>query len=254
MQGKRPAPRTALFFACLLAAAVCAALPFSSFLPMVDGGLLQGALVRALAAAALFAAFPFPARRLPPAPRPSALTWVALSLCFLVAANNFPLVGALAGQGALAAPAHTVILFALSCLATAAFEELLFRGLLLSSLMRRFAAHRTGALWAVAASSLAFGAFHLANLFSGQDIGPTLLQVGYATLIGAACACLVLFFGRLTPALLLHALYNFGGRLYHTLGTPPPVTEQTVIFTACLALVAAAVSAAALASYMKKVK
>ncbi len=254
MQTKRPAPRAAAFFIYLTASCVCAVLPFSSWLSAPDGGLLQEALVRSLAALALFAAFPWFVGRLPPAPRPTALTWVALALCLLVALNNFPLVGALAGQGTLTAPAHTVALFALGCLATAAFEEYLFRGLLLSALARHFVGRRYGALWAVVLSSLCFGAFHLSNLLAGQDVGATLLQVGYATLIGAACACLTLLFGRLAPALLLHALYNFGGRLYHTLGTPPPVTRQTVAFTACLSLLAAATLTAALLSYMKRQK
>jgi membrane protease YdiL (CAAX protease family) len=85
-------------------------------------------------------------------------------------------------------------------------EELLFRGIL------AFGARGPGP-WSEArtmlVSSVGFGLFHLPNVLVGQALGPTLIQVGYAFVMGLA-----LFISmRLSRTLLLpvgmHALWDF---------------------------------------------
>ena len=226
--------RTLGFFGCLFLGGILAALPFSSWIGARDGGLLCDLLVRLSGLGALMFLF-FPWKGIDSRGRIHPLSWLALALSFAVAVNNFPIVGALSGAAALPSQLHSILLFLLLCAATATLEELLFRGLLLRLLLLRLSHRRGGRIMAALLSGGTFGLFHLSGLAAGQSLPTTLLQVSYTALIGTLCACLCLLFGSILPAIIFHTIYNFGGLLYHTLGTPPPVTQETVVFTAALA-------------------
>lgn len=208
--------------------------------------LLHEACVRLLyagAAAVLCALAPrLPGRGLCPA---RLARWV-LVLAMAVAVNNFPIATLLVHRTAsVSAGAGAILALGLACLATALLEELLFRGFLLPLCLARWGGRR-GGLAAVLLSSAAFGACHLLNLLGGAGAGETLLQVGYSFLIGCLCAALCCLYGRLLPAVLLHAVYNFGGYLVPRLGSGPLYDTPTVVVTVLLALGSAAVTALAI--------
>lgn len=150
--------------------------------------------------------------------------------CLFVAVANFPF-SAVFGGAATVERTDLIWLFALNCLCVGLMEELLFRGLLQSLLFDVF--KKRGIIVAVAVNSALFGAWHLANLFAGASIGPTLLQAGYSFLIGAMLSSVLLRTGNIWTGVFLHALFNFGGLIVPTLGSG---AFQDVIFWICTAV------------------
>lgn len=90
-----------------------------------------------------------------------------------------------------------VFLFLAAFIIQSAGEELVFRGYMMSALMRR-----GGALWALILSSLVFGLVHV---FNGYD----LLQLLGVTLLGAVLGVYMLREGSVWGAMGLHASWNF---------------------------------------------
>ena len=226
-----------LFFAALAFGAL-----LEYVLPVADGlasGLTREAATRmsyAAAAAALVGLAVVPLR---PA-TPTRLAWLALAAAMAVAINNFPIATLLIHRTAtVTAGAEAIFAFLLSCLATALFEELLFRAFLLPLCLARLGTDRRGGFAAVLLSSAIFGAMHLFNL-AGGNVGGVLLQVGYSFLIGCVAATLCCLFGRLLPAVIFHATYNACGYFVPTLGTGPLYDTPTVVVTVLLSLACAA--------------
>ncbi|WP_226079741.1 CPBP family intramembrane glutamic endopeptidase [Mycetocola spongiae] len=96
-------------------------------------------------------------------------------------------------------------------------EELTTRGLLLVALRSRL-----GEVWVWAFSTLAFALMHLINAFSGQDVLPTLSQVGFAFLGGTLFYILRRITGTLLWAMLLHGLWDVA-TFAASHGTPSPL-------------------------------
>ena len=169
-------------------------------------------------------------------PRLADLAVVLPSLA--VAVNNFPILGFLNGtvwterQG-------LVWLFALDCLMIGAFEELAFRGVFLPVLLEKRRGSKKQILWTVIGSSAVFGLIHLVNLLEGAGIGATVLQVGYSFLIGGMCAIVLMKTGNLLYCILLHGIYDFGGR-WMTVGGGSLWDTPTVVITVVLAVMVTA--------------
>jgi uncharacterized protein len=89
-------------------------------------------------------------------------------------------------------PGGVVVLFLLVAVAAPIAEELFFRGLLLRALEKTF-----GTAWAVAGSSVVFGATHFQAL-----------QFPALTAAGLIFALLVVRTGRLGPAIVAHMAFN----------------------------------------------
>ena len=71
-------------------------------------------------------------------------------------------------------------LFAVVSMAFVGFaEELIFRGFLFKAMLKN-----SSVKTAVIVSSVTFGLGHILNLFTGQDLGETLLQVVFAIVVG----------------------------------------------------------------------
>ena len=83
-------------------------------------------------------------------------------------------------------------------------EELTTRGLLLTALRSRLAE-----VWVWLITSVLFGAMHLLNAASGQELGPTLQQVGFAFVVGTVFYILRRVTGTLIWAMVLHGLWDF---------------------------------------------
>lgn len=152
-----------------------------------------------------------------------------------VAVNNFPILGYLQGTVQIARE-DLLWLFALDCLLIGAFEELAFRGVFLPALLVRCGKDRGRLRSTVVLSSAAFGLIHLVNLAEGAGIGATVLQVGYSFLIGGMCAIVLVKTGNLLYCILLHSVYDFGGR-FLMIGTGKLWDTPTVIITAVLAVI-----------------
>lgn len=125
---------------------------------------------------------------------------------------------------------------ALESLAVGLLEEITFRGLVLPLAWRRYAKTRRSLFLTVLIGSAAFGLIHLANLLEGAGLLPTLLQVGYSTLIGGMCAIVLLRTGNLIWCILLHAIFDFGGALPLALANGAPENALTVAVKVAIAL------------------
>ncbi len=134
--------------------------------------------------------------------------------CALVAFANFPFHALLTGQAAIIRTEY-IGLFILSCFAVASVEELLFRGILLSSFMQ----HKPDKLLApILLASGLFALSHLLHLWAGAGLGATLLQVCYTFLLGIMLSFLTVRTKHIFPAILLHTVFNIGGQIVPVLG------------------------------------
>lgn len=180
--------------------------------------------------------------------------FAAMTLIFLVALNNFPFLDLLSHRTAVTITPLPLLFYILSSLATAAFEELLFRGLLFPLVCARLLkkegkrgrrAPFGGLLAPILLSSAAFSLFHLLNLFTAAPLS-VLLQLSYTFGIGILSSLLYLFTRSLLFPIAFHAIYNFGGLFLSAFGGVNDPALGTILFTTALTLACACVSARAL--------
>ncbi|TXT65783.1 MAG: membrane protein of unknown function [Promethearchaeota archaeon] len=91
----------------------------------------------------------------------------------------------------------------ISNLQPAIWEEIAFRGVILVLLLNTFSNKN-----AIIIDSVAFGVFHLINLFVGADPLFTLYQVFFATCLGIVLAYMTVKFKTLIPAMIAHYTNN----------------------------------------------
>lgn len=94
------------------------------------------------------------------------------------------------------------VLYILSMLFVAFLEEIIFRGLLFKAMSK------DNLKIAVIVSSLTFGMGHIVNLFLGEPVLQTLLQLMYASAVGFLFTALFLTGKSLLPCILSHAFIN----------------------------------------------
>lgn len=82
-------------------------------------------------------------------------------------------------------------------------EEVLFRGMLLTHLLREWRA-----VWAVLFSAVTFGVGHSVSLLAGQSGADTIGQVVNATIVGLLFTLVVVATGSLTAVIVAHVFYN----------------------------------------------
>lgn len=107
-------------------------------------------------------------------------------------------------------------------------EELVFRGMLLRTLLPR------GTTRAVLVSSALFGLVHLANIVYGASVAVTLAQVVGAFVFGIGMAAIVLCGGALWPAILIHALANLALRFSWFVPQPVPAPLMSAVISTLL--------------------
>ena len=155
---------------------------------------------------------------------------------FLVVVNNMPILSMMWGDAYLVHNAPVYLLwFSAECLAIGLFEELAFRGVIFLMFAEKRHTTRKGLFWSLILSSAVFGGVHLINLFVGGGVG-VILQIGYSFLIGAMCSVVLLKTRNVWLCVLLHAIFDFGGKLIDTLGAGKMWDIPTVILTAVLAV------------------
>ena len=155
---------------------------------------------------------------------------------FLVVVNNMPILSMMWGDAYLVHNAPVYLLwFSAECLAIGLFEELAFRGVIFLMFAEKRHTTRKGLFWSLILSSAVFGGVHLINLFVGGGVG-VILQIGYSFLIGAMCSVVLLKTRNVWLCVILHAIFDFGGKLIDTLGAGKMWDIPTVILTALLAV------------------
>jgi membrane protease YdiL (CAAX protease family) len=90
----------------------------------------------------------------------------------------------------------------------AMFEEVLFRGAILYTLMRAWNTTRRGVLKAVVISALFFGVIHGINAITG-DASEALGQIAIALFEGVWWAAIVLRWGSIWPVVFIHGIANW---------------------------------------------
>lgn len=88
-------------------------------------------------------------------------------------------------------------------------EEFIFRGWLQNEVMKRYGNNKNGAIITILLSGLLFGLFHLVNVFSGQDLFTSIMQVIQTSTIGILF-CSVYYVSRnIWSLVFLHSFYDF---------------------------------------------
>lgn len=129
----------------------------------------------------------------------------SLPLAYLLVVYPYLLTG---GYG-LHSSDHLLLVFvALNGLAAGVMEEVVFRGLVLESLLRRWGESRS-ALWrSLVVSSALFSAPHALNVLAGAEPLRTGAQLVWALLLGIVFGALVVAGGSLWPVAALHGIGN----------------------------------------------
>ena len=171
----------------------------------------------------------------------------------LVAVNNFPILGLLTGTVYVEAELPRILLFGVSCVGIGFFEEIAFRGVVFPVLLERIPKALAKKEWkskrvspetlsfllSIVSTSAVFGLVHTLNLFAGGSLGGVLLQVGYSFLIGGMCALVLLKTRCVWLAVLIHAVYDFGGMMFTYLCNGKLWDTPTVVLTAVLGVLTA---------------
>ena len=95
-----------------------------------------------------------------------------------------------------------ILLYILSMCLVGFLEEVIFRGLLFKGMCK------SNVTAAIIVSSLTFGVGHIVNLFLGEPVFDTLLQLVYASAIGFCYTALFHVSGSILPCILSHAFVN----------------------------------------------
>ena len=82
-------------------------------------------------------------------------------------------------------------------------EEIVFRGFLFKAMLKDGSVKT-----AVIVSSVTFGLGHIVNIFTGHDLGPTLVQVVFAVAVGFILTMAFYKSGSLLPNILMHSLVD----------------------------------------------
>lgn len=165
--------------------------------------------------------------------KPATRAWLVILPCLLVVVNNIPFIALLTDRAVIHRPEY-LWLFLLDCLMIGVFEEVAFRGTIFLAILEKRRKSTKQIFWTTAASSAIFGLIHLANLLDGANPGATILQVGYSFLIGGMCAIVLLKSHNLGFCILLHAVFDVGGRMVGTIATGKIWNLPTIILTAIL--------------------
>ena len=145
----------------------------------------------------------------------SGISWrhLDLFLCaiFIILANA-PFIALSLGTASIDTSASLAVSFVFFHISVSLFEEIFFRGLIITLLIKHFKQQKRkhAVLLALIMSSAIFGLVHLFNL-AGNPVGAVFMQVGYAFLTGLLFAVLYLFTKSLWPAIVAHALFNIAG-------------------------------------------
>ena len=102
-----------------------------------------------------------------------------------------------------------IVLMIIEAMAVGMYEELVFRGLILTYLLKELEDHKKGVFYSAIVGSIIFGCSHFFNLYGGAGFIPVLGQVIYTTIIGIALSAIFIRSkGNLVWCVILHGLYD----------------------------------------------
>ena len=154
-----------------------------------------------------------------------------------VVINNFPIPALITGDAQILPHSAAVwVWFSLECLAISLFEEAAFRGVIFPMLAERRCKTKRGLFISILLTSAVFGLLHIVNLAQGAGIGAVVRQIGYSFLIGAMCSVVLIKTHNIWLCVLLHAVFDFGGKLIDTLGAGKIWTRPAILITTVLAV------------------
>ena len=159
---------------------------------------------------------------------------------FVVALNNIPFFSFASGELSFAndVTAKTIIFYILACFCGVALEEIVFRGLVFSTLLRKYKDKKYCVFFAVLISSALFGVTHIVNLLGGASIGSVVMQIGYSFLLGGMCAVALYLTGCINYSIVLHFIFNLGGLLSgYGMISGTIWTTPTIALTAIIAVI-----------------
>lgn len=105
------------------------------------------------------------------------------------------------------------------------YEEVLIRGFLVGHMMYHWKDDNRKVLKSVLWSSVIFGVLHLGNLFSGQGVATTLLQVSYSTILGIVFAAVFIRTKNLWSVAIIHGLIDFASGIEGIFEMPQATLE-----------------------------
>ena len=136
--------------------------------------------------------------------------------CILVALANFPFSALISGDARITRN-DVLYLYIFFTLATAIYEELVFRGFVLLAIKSLLLRNSHKNLFTILISSAIFALLHSFNFVAG--FSPYIfLQIGYTFLLGCMLGTLYLYTKNIYLCIGIHAVFNFGGLLVETLG------------------------------------
>lgn len=112
-------------------------------------------------------------------------------------------------DGAVGAPPGNILNLILYCLLIGISEELLCRGWIQNSFLKRFGKSEKGAFLSILFASLVFGFIHITNIFAGNTILETVAQVLQTTSLGFLFGAIYYKSGNIWTPIILHATYDF---------------------------------------------
>ncbi len=124
--------------------------------------------------------------------------------------------------------ADSWIYFLFYLLAVGIFEEFIFRGVLLESLLDFFAFSRKGIWKAAVVSSLIFGFYHLINVLAGASVSASLFQAFCASVTGFFLAALYIRTRNILVCVFYHAFWDGCVAISLLLGSTELVNENAV--------------------------
>lgn len=133
-----------------------------------------------------------------------------------------------------------IIFFTLIMLLVGIFEEFLYRGIILNSMINRFGYNKTSIVKSIILSSLIFGLGHLANLTMFPTLViATISQIIYASLNGILFASIYLRCKNIWAVIILHAVYDWlvkASEIYHS-GTIPSVPVDISVLSGIIEVI-----------------
>lgn len=107
-----------------------------------------------------------------------------------------------------------IALHLLTALSTGWIEEILFRGVVLTTLLQKWGRSRKGITLVVLGSSILFGIVHLLNFIQGRmPLLDTMTQITFAVFFGVMFSACFLRNRTILPVILLHAAIDWAGTL-----------------------------------------
>ena len=118
-------------------------------------------------------------------------------------------------------------------------EELVFRGFIISNLMRIRKSKKVNIYLIVALSALPFGLFHLLNIISGANVSYSIAQAFFTICLGVFFAAIYLRTGNLIGTIIVHVLMDItaltdsnliGPNIAGVVSQVPTLFEIVIIF------------------------